>query len=325
MSSANYQPSHAYPAIPPTLNAGDHELKEYYIRDTTTPPSTVPYYTPYLGLRARLSQVWINRWTILLALVIARLLIAISDIKHNIAQAEVQALSACTSVENIGSAMASMPHYLSEGVNALAADGVTSAVNGLMDMLMLTVTGVEEIVLFVINLLTSTYVCLITLAVSGSLHVAIDMIEKVGAFMNQTIGDLTGDITQEVSSFTTSLNKFLSGLSDVTGLFGSSSSPPTIDLSSSIKALNSIQVNTDTMDADLTKLNNSIPTFAEVQNFTNTIISLPFEEVKNLINSTIAGYTFDKSVFPVAQKQALTFCTDNDSIQDFFCWPGRNN
>ncbi|RDW82206.1 hypothetical protein BP6252_03318 [Coleophoma cylindrospora] len=318
MSSARNPPP-GYPAVPPSLNAGDHELQDYYRPSShSAPPTTVPYYTPYLGLRARLSQVWINRWTILLVLIICRLLLAINDINHSIAQAKTQALSACTSVENVGSAMASMPHYLSEGVNALAADGVTHAVNGLMDMLLLTVTGVEEIVLFIINMMTSTYVCLITLAISGSLHVAIQMIEEVGAFMNKSIASLTGNLDSDISSFTSSLNKFLAGLSDVTGLFGGSSSPPTINLNSTIDALNSIQVDPTTMDADLTKLNNSIPTFAQVQNFTNSVIRFPFEEVKKLINESVSGYTFDKSVFPLAEKQALTFCSNNDAINNFF-------
>ena len=316
MSSARNQPSQGFPAVPPSLDAGDHEMRDYY-PGHSAPPTTVPYYTPYLGLRARLSQVWINRWTILLALIICRLLLAIRDLNYDIAGAKTEALSACTSVENVGSAMASMPHYLSEGVNKLAADGVTKAVNGLMDMLMLTVTGVEEMVLFVINMMTSTYVCLITLAISGSLHVAIQMIEEVGAFMNKSINGITGEISGDLSSFTSSLNSFLSDL-NIGGLFGSSKSPPTIDISSQLAALNSIQVDPTTMDADLTKLNASIPTFAQVQNFTNSMISLPFETIKQLINESVAAYTFDQSVFPVPQKQALTFCSDNSAINDFF-------
>ena len=61
---------------------------------------------------------------------------------------------------------------MSKGVNELTASGVEKAVNGLMSMLDLSVTGVEEIVVFIFNLLTSTYVCLITLAVNGSVTVA---------------------------------------------------------------------------------------------------------------------------------------------------------
>jgi hypothetical protein len=314
MSSARNQ--QGFPAVPSTLNAGDYEMRDYYPHHSE-PPNTAPYYTPYLGLRARLSQVWINRWTILLALIICRLLLAIKGLNNDIANAKTEALSACTSVENVGSAMASMPHYLSEGVNALAADGVTKAVNGLMDMLMLTVTGVEEIILFVINMMTSTYVCLITLAITGSLEVAIQMIEDVGNAMNKSINSITGTISSDLSTFQSGLNSFLSDL-NIGGILGGSKSPPTIDLSSQINALNSIQVDPSTMDSDLTKLNASLPTFAQVQNFTNTVISFPFEQVKQLINQSVAAYTFDSSVFPVAEKQSLTFCSDNSSINNFF-------
>lgn len=281
------------------------------------PASTLPYHTPYLGLRARLSQVWINKWTVLLVLIICRLLLATKDINNQIASAKTEALSACTSVENVGSAMASMPHYLSDGVNAMAADGVTKAVNGLMDMLTLTVTGIEEIVVFYIDMLTSTYLCLITFAVGGSLEAVIDVIEKVGAFMNKSISSITGDMSSDIATFQNTFNTFLSGLS-LGGIFGNSASPPKLDLTSFLTKLNSIQIDPTTMDADLTKLNNSIPNFSQVQNLTNTVLRLPFEEIKKLINESMVAYTFDKSVFPVPQKQALTFCSNNQAINDFF-------
>lgn len=317
MSSARDPTSQGFPAVPKTLNAGDYEMRDYD-NQLTPQPNTTPYLTPYLGLRARLSQVWINRWTVLLLLIVCRLLLAVSSVNRDIASAKTEALSACTSVENIGSAMASMPHYLSDGVNALAADGVTKAVNGLMDMLMLSVTGVEEIVLFVINMMTSTYVCLITLAVSGSLHVAIDMIEKVADAMNQTISGITSGIATDVTKFQDSINSILKDVSIPAGLFGGSKDPPQLNISGQLDSLTDIHIDPTTLDADLTKLNASIPTFADVQNFTNTVISTPFEMVKGLINSSYANYTFDKSVFPVAQKKSLSFCSDNSTLNDFF-------
>ncbi|KAK0104025.1 plasma membrane fusion protein prm1 [Cadophora gregata f. sp. sojae] len=316
MSSARNQPSQDFPAVPSTLNAGDNELRDWP-PNYSAPPNTTPYYTPYLGLRARLSQIWINRWTVLLILIICRLLLATKDLDHDITSAKSEALSACTSVEKVGSAMASMPHYLSEGVNALAADGVTSAVNGLMSMLLLSVTAVEEIVLFVIHMMTSTYLCLVTLAVSGSLHVALDLIEKVGDFVNKTIGDITSGMTSEIGDFEKGFNSFLSDI-NIGGIFGSSTDPPKIDLTSSIDKLNSIKLDTNALDGDLAKLNASIPNFEQVQNFTDNVIRFPFQEVKKLMNESMVAYKFDKSVFPVAQKEALTFCSDSPAIDNFF-------
>jgi len=253
----------------------------------------------------------------LLLLVIARLLLGLKDVNYDIANAKTEALSACTSVENIGSAMASMPHYLADGVNALAADGVTQALSGLMDMLMLSVTGVEEIVLFVINMYTSMYVCLITFAVSASLEAAIEMIEKVGQAMNESITSITNDMAAGLASFDSAVQKFLSAI-NIGGILGSSQAPPAPDLSGFITQLTNIKIDPSTMDADLTKLNNSIPNFAQVHNATNYAISYPFEEVKSLLNSSLGKYTFDKSVFPVPEKKALTFCSDDPKIDEFF-------
>ncbi|TGO49511.1 hypothetical protein BCON_0208g00140 [Botryotinia convoluta] len=315
IASQKIQHSHA-PSHDSSINSG-HEMHPYGVHRNINAAPADDYYTPYLGLRARLSQTWINRWTILLLLIIVRLLISLAGIKGDIASAKTEALSACSSVENVGSAMASMPHYLSQGVNSMAAAGITKAVNGMMQMLYMSLTGVEEIVLFVIHMMTSTYMCLITLAITGSLQVAIQMIEDVGAFMNKSIDTITGDMSSGLKSFEDDLNGFLSKI-NIGGIFGSSTSPPTIDLSSEISKLNSIQIDPTTMDADLAKLNASLPTFDQVQNFTDNIIKLPFEEVKKLVNESMIAYNFDDSVFPVPQKKALTFCSDNTAIQDFF-------
>jgi len=318
MSSTQNQPSQSYPAVPHTLAAGDHDLDNYY-SDSQAPATTTPQYTPYLGLRARLSQVWINRWTVLLLLILLRLLISIAGISDDITSAKREALQACTSVEKVGSAMASMPHYLSQGVNAMAADGVTEAVNALMSMLLLTITGVGELVLFIINMLTSTYVCLITLVVAGSLQVALDMIKKVTEFTESSIESITGEMSGTLESFQNGLNGFIGGLDKIGGFFGGDTEePPKIDLSSQITKLKEIDIDTSKFTADLDKLKEQIPDFAEVQNFTNAAIRFPFDQVKKLINESMSVYTFDKTVFPVAQKKRLTFCTDNPAINDFF-------
>ncbi|KAK4552784.1 plasma membrane fusion protein prm1 [Recurvomyces mirabilis] len=305
---------------PPSLSAGDHERRDYYAaQDASRPPSQQePYLTPYLGLNARLSQIWINRWTVLLLLVLIRTLFALASFDNNAASARREALSMCTSVENVGSAMASMPYYMSQGVNELSASGIEKAINGLMSMLILSVTGIEEIVIFIINLLTSTYVCLITLAVGGSLHVAVQVAEDVGNFLNSTIQDVGKDLGSAASGFQSAMNGFLADLDKVASVFaGKKLTPPTIDLTGEITKLNSWDLPPG-YDQDLDKLNNSIPTFAEVNNFTNYAISLPFEEVKKLLNESMPKYNFNRSLFPVPQKEQLTFCSDGGGVNDFF-------
>ncbi|MCJ1453546.1 plasma membrane fusion protein prm1 [Mycoblastus sanguinarius] len=317
-STANQRPS-AFPTMPPSLSAGDHGMRDYYAaQDARRPtPHTVSNITPYLGLRSRLSQVWINRWTILLLLVLVRILIAVSGLHNDLDSAKTEAMSACTEVESMGSTMASMPHYLAAGVNDLAASGVEKAVNGLMSMLLLTITGVEELIVFYVNMLTSTYFCLITLVVDGSLHVALQVAEDATNFLNKTLKGISGDISSSIGDFTNDLNKFTKDINSIPAAFGKKGDAvPTINVNSSLDALNNL-VLPASLDEGLTKLNNSIPNFQQVQNFTDNIIRLPFEEIKKIVTNSI-HYTFNRSVLPVPQKEQITFCSGNNDIADFF-------
>ncbi|KAK5331129.1 plasma membrane fusion protein prm1 [Exophiala xenobiotica] len=304
---------------PPSMPAGSHEIQDYY--SNQGPPRslshTAPSITPYLGLRARLSQIWLNRWTILLLLVLARTLIAIAGLDNNLGSARREALSACSDVESMGSTMASMPHYMSQGLNEMAATGVEKSVDGLMQMTTLSVTAVEEIVVFVIGMMTNTYLCLITLAVSGSLHTVVGTLQTAQTSLNSLTKNLGGDMSDTVGDFETAYNKFLDALKGFTAFGASVPTPPPLNLTQQVNTLEGLKL-PGNLTADLQKLNNSIPTFAEVKNFTEGVIRLPFDEVKQLINESLGTYTFNRSLLPIPQKEQLTFCSDNDGINDFF-------
>lgn len=213
--------------------------------------------------------------------------------------------------------MASMPHYMAQGVNELTATGVEKAVNGFMDMTTMGVTGVEEIVLFIINMMTSTYVCLITLAVGGSLHVALKVVEDAQDALNKAIDGIGDDMGKAVQGFEDTYKKFIDALDKVSLGFLNKADPPALDLSKQIDSLKTLKLPGD-LSQGLDKLNNSIPTFAEVHNFTDNAIRLPFKEVKLLMENAMGNYTFDRSVFPIPQKEQLTFCSDNKGINNFF-------
>ena len=320
MASSQGQHQTSFPAVPSSLSAGGHGMTGNYAEQERTAERPVVHslddLTPYLGLRARLSQVWLNRWTILILLVLARVLIAIGNLHDRIDAAEADALSACTTVESMGSAMASMPHYMAQGTNSLAAKGIEKSVNGLQEMLFMSITGLEEIFVFWINMLYGTYECLITFAVGSSAHAAVKVAEDATKFLNQTLGDIQKDLHKGVDDFEGPFNDFLKGLTSVPNFFGAKVDPPKLDLDPQINKLN-LQL-PGSINQGLDKLNSSIPTFDEVHNFTDTVLRLPFEEVKKLINDSLGPFQFNSSVFPVPQKEQLTFCSDDNGIADFF-------
>lgn len=305
----------AWPDVPPSIH---HESFEMPALDKQQPQlrpyaDTAPEVTPYLGLRARLSQIWFNRWTVLLLLVLFRVLIRLASLNDQIGDAKAQALSSCTKVEDIGSAMASMPHYLSVGVNALAADGISDSVHALVDVLMMILTGVEELILFIINMYVGTYACLIAAFIHGGLDASVDAVEGTTKFMNDNIDTITGDISSDISSIQDAINSAFSHLS-IPGI----PKPPTINITSHLNDLKNIHVDDTQFVGSLEQLNTTIPTFTQVENFTREAISIPFDLVKTKLNNSYGGYTFDKSIFPVAEKQGLSFCSDNSFLNDFF-------
>lgn len=248
-------------------------------------------------------------------LVLVRVLIAIGDVRSDMASAKREALSACTSVESMGSAMASMPHYLSAGINELTASGIEHAVNGLKSMLLLSMTAVEEIILFIIKIMYQTYLCLATLMVRSSVHVATALIEDVAGFLNTTVKAAAKDIQKAVNTFENALDDFASLVNTAASALGASL--PTLNLNDSLSTLDDIAL-PSSINTTLDSLNDKIPSFDEVQNFTENVIRLPFEEVKKLVNNSLGTYTFDRNALPVPAKEQLSFCNDNDGINSFF-------
>ncbi|OLN86280.1 Plasma membrane fusion protein PRM1 [Colletotrichum chlorophyti] len=305
-----------YPAVPDSLRSDSLEIAE--LRKTQQARAdTSPYITPYLSLRARLSQIWLNRWTILLLLVLLRVILLIASLNDNVDEANRKALSACTKVEDIGSAMASMPHYLSVGVNELSAKGIEKTLDGMVAVLGLLITGVQNLIIFVINMMTSMYTCLITAFIHGGLDVASDVTKKVTDAMNKAVGTISNAIDDKANSVQNGINKAVDAIEN--SILGNVLPDfPKVDFSGPVNELRDLKIDTSGFVGDLNKLNDDIPTFEEVQNMTAQAISFPFNLLKQTVEEAYKGYKFDRSVFPVAQKQALKFCSTNNNIAAFF-------
>jgi hypothetical protein len=308
----------AFPASePPSSSAGGHEMRDYYIDSTAPRPTALDgaYLTPYLGLRARLSQTWINRWTVLIILVLIRLMFAIGTTNELIEGARNEALSACMEVEKVASNVVSLPHYMAQGINTLTADGVNKAVTGMHSVLDLMLTGVEQMVIFYIGMLTNTYLCLITFAVGGTLHATIGALEDAQGYADTYMHGIASSLNNDANKVISEINGLVSGINTLTG-----SNKPAVDFSGELSALNGISFSAN-FTSDLQKLNGSIPTFAQVKNDTNTILSMPFELVRTQMNQAWGNYSFNTSLLPVPKMDSVSFCSSSDNstaLNEFF-------
>ncbi|KAH6888734.1 hypothetical protein B0T10DRAFT_60931 [Thelonectria olida] len=306
----------AYPAVPDTLRSESVAINDLN-RTQEARADTAPTYTPYLSLRSRLSQVWMNRWTILLLLVLIRVLILIASLNDNVGDAKTKALSACTKVEDIGSAMASMPHYLSVGVNEMAASGIEKSVEAMVYVLEMILKGVEAMIIFYINFLTATYTCLIAALVHGSLDVVANVTEDATDAFNKIIDKVVSEIDDIASDLTSGIEKVTSAIED--SVFGSVVPKfPTVNFTEPVNNLKNFELDADDFVKDVRQLNDDLPSFKEIQNLTAEAVSVPFDLVRSLIDEEFGNYKFDRDSFAIAKKQQLSFCSDNDTLNQFF-------
>lgn len=291
----------SWPSVPPSLNhqTFDYEDGRPAAADSEPPQS---FYnpgevTPYLGLRSRLSQVPMNRWTMLLLLVLARLLILLAGLNKDIVNAKESALSACTKVEDIGSSMASMPHYLSVGVNQLSAEGIAKTVQGMAEMLMMVLTGVQELIFFFIEFEIGTFMCLCTALVKGVLDFAELAINSTTKFFTDGMHDIASDIENVLKNI------------DFKGLTDSAISE--------VDKLRTLNFTDNSIVNDIEDLNSKL-NYTEMQDTIKEVIGIPFDMVKQQLNESYGDWEFDQSVFPVAEKESLSFCSTNSTLEKFF-------
>lgn len=314
MVSPGHPPNDAPPTYTPhfeTIELDDFRKVE------VTRANTAADTTPYLGLQARLSQIWLNRWTVLLLLVLIRVVVILSTLDSNIGEARTKALAACTKVEDIGSSVASMPHYLSRGVNELAAEGVESATKGMAASLLLSVTAVENMMLFMIGMMTDTYAGVTAAVVHGSLDSANDVISKFSEASNKTAEDIASSLESSSSSLQEDIDKLVEDVEQ--DVFGSKLPDiPKLDFSDVLDELRSFEVDTAGFTSELEDLEGDLPDYKRVRDAAERAISAPFEKIRKGINDSFGGFEFDRDAFSLAKKQSLTFCSENEDLNSFF-------
>jgi hypothetical protein len=128
--------------------------------------------------------------------------------------------------------------YMVGGINDLTATSIEKAVTGLMTMLELAATAVEEIVLFVTHMMKSTYLCLIKLAVHGSMKAVTTFDSAASSSLQNTIFALRDSLTDTSKTLSESIDTVKDKINHVPGM--RNLSLPTIDFTNQIKRFKSI-------------------------------------------------------------------------------------
>lgn len=278
--------------------------------------------TAYLKLKARLSQVWLNKYTIVLILMAIKLFIFGISLKHSLHAAQYYTLSSCSTIDSLASNVVSIPHYLSRSANHLIERSVEGINDATVDSVQMTITIAENLIVFALELMLGTYTCLLTAAVDAVVDVAIDTSGEVIGWVNDTLGTATEEVEDGLQDISGYINDFLGAVDRAVDFITGDKDEGDIDdtinqVNLTLGKLKDLQIPSSVYDK-LEALRDKAPDFNEVLDKAQDLIREPFEYVKNrLKNATILDndgeslYVPDLEDFPV--------CSNNeDSIVEFY-------
>jgi hypothetical protein len=198
--------------------------------------------------------------------------------------------------------------------NQLITDTINGTMNDARAALILSLTVMEAIINFLIDIYRSTFLCFLELIVGGGLALLIAAVQEITAFLQSTLNTIVSGLQNDATSLNSAITTIVNELNKVNP-FGNINAPQ-FNVSS-LASLSSITIPTDFENA-LIQLNNSLPTVSSIKNSIESLVDTPFEAVKSDINSTFQGLVFDVSTLPVPAQNSVSFCDslDTSSVDD---------
>lgn len=275
--------------------------------------------TPYLQLRHRLSQVWLNNHTIILALMAIKLVLFGKSLQSALMTAKTYTIQSCPSVDSVASSAVSIPHYLSKSANFMirkSVDEINEQTLKSADM-MLTIS--QSLIIFALEMMIGTYACLIVAAVDGAVDVAVNGTETMISWVNGTLSDVTDEIEDGLTDLSSVVNSVVSAAEKVKDFFDGNDANTTDSFNKfnlTVNGLKNLHIPAS-INSKLEKLKDNTPDFTEVKYKTESLISIPFDYVKNQIQN-VTLFDSGGSLY-VPPLEDITVCSNNrDAIEKYY-------
>lgn len=203
-------------------------------------------------------------------------------------------------------------------MNELIADSITNVVRALISVLMMIIHSISEIIMFVIEFELGTIACLFDLLIDAILGIASDAVQKVCDLANEIIHPVMTAIQATADFATNALGGIESDVAVAAAMFHLNLDFPDLSgIDGELSKLENFSVDPRDLLGDIAKLQHALDLNTIMKDI-EFVVDLPFDIMTTLLNESYGNWTMSPSLFPVANKVALTFCTGNDMLTDFF-------
>ncbi|ODV78788.1 uncharacterized protein CANTADRAFT_7122 [Suhomyces tanzawaensis NRRL Y-17324] len=250
----------------------------------------MPPSKQYLSPLETLSQVYLNKYSLVLALVAIKVYLFKRAVLANIDAVALQ--NECDKLAN------EYPGKVSLLINSYILDNLSKARYSYLVLIQALVSTVKHLVLFYVELFLGTYTCLLNAAVSGTANFAVDTSKNVIVMVNSTIVDVTHDIQDGLDGLSAVIQTLVSSLDKIKAFF-TGKDPTTTQYEDKIKlsigALRKLSIPTSVLSSIEEFRNSTVPTFDQLQNTTSVLIASPFDLVSRKLGESSFNSSLDSS------------------------------
>ncbi|KAH6913878.1 plasma membrane fusion protein PRM1 [Coprinopsis sp. MPI-PUGE-AT-0042] len=264
--------------------------------------------TPYLQLPHLLSLTWLAYPILSIIFVAFRLHASLDSSQDTIASAKANLLASCKAAEQAATSAASMPRYMAIASNEQVVDAVNGTLRAARATLVMSLTIMEAVINFIIDLYRSIFLCFLELIVRAGLAVITAAVEEIDKLIGTVTSGLRTRIQEDIGSANNVIKGFIDGLNRVNPF--SDIEAPQIPIPN-LDGLENVSLPAEFTEG-LEKLSDTIPSVSTIKEKLEEIINKPFELLKADINDTFAGISFNSSTLPVPEQHSVAFCQDMD-------------
>ncbi|EEB05846.1 conjugation protein [Schizosaccharomyces japonicus yFS275] len=262
---------------------------------------------PYLQLGARLSQCWLNPYTVICLYILVKIIVFSANFKKNLNTVQTDLVKTCLVSQQATNDLLKTPAVIAKGASHLIASGIQHSVKAMYEVLIDAIIALEGLIIFFIKFIYGTYLCLIQLTVNGSLTAIADVGEKIGDYVNSTLKVIANGIASTVSVFQKVINNVDSRLTIIAKWIGENVTLPNITIPELDKLRNfSIP---SSFDSSLEKLKTGI-NFDSAINATEKVIREPLDKLKVVLKEQVGNFSFNESILPIPAVTTVYYCDD---------------
>ncbi len=254
----------------------------------------------YLNLREILSQSYLNKYSILLLLILIKLIALKNSLLKNLSL-ELLDKSVCDNDE-VQPVLNTVHKMIVDKLQTLEVSGLVSII--------LLLRAIKNMVLFVIELFLGTYICILNAALKGTTEFAFDASEGVIQAVNATVVSATNDIESALQGLSQFINDLVKGFNAISNfLTGNKLTQQASEYQNQInislgELKDKIMIPGDVLDKIDKARNVSFDGLSKLDNGTQTLVATPFDKVVQKLNVMKDNYNFRNSTpSPLNYKQ----------------------